>query len=147
MSRAWQMLFTSVAACLLLSTVGCGSSSTGAATTASPSPTSARDRVYMAHLVLTPQHPAHVTFHIAAGELRVVASVQRPLVSYALERVSALPASHPLADGGVQLLASTHSQGGQTVSVLRTKQPLAAGWYRLELVGRGEIVQLSIEGR
>ena len=93
-----------------------------------------------------PQHPAHITFHVAAGRLRVVVNAERPLASEALEQVSALPTSHPLNAARVPLTAQSHSALGQTVYVLRTKQPLAGGWYRLELVGRGEIVQLSIEG-
>ena len=84
MCKAWHVRCASLVACLLLAAVGCGSSSTAAATTVSPSASSAGDRVYMTHLVLTPRHPAHVTFPVAAGGLRVLAGVQRPLVSYAL---------------------------------------------------------------
>jgi hypothetical protein len=147
MFKPWQAIVTVIACCLLLALTGCA---TGAASTAqvpSASPAPSGYLLFVTHVVLRPQHPAHVTFYVASGGVRVIVAAERPLLGHALERVTALPQSHPVSKGTVALVGAGHTEGGQTVYVLRNTQPIAAGWYRLELIGLGEVIQLSIVGR
>jgi hypothetical protein len=135
-----------VTCCLLLALTGCaaGTASTSKPASASPAP---GYLVYMTHVVLRPEHPAHVTFYLASSGLRVTVAAEKPLRSYALERVTPLPPSHPVKEGVVALVGASHTLGGQTDYGLRNAKPLAAGWYRLELIGQGEVIGLTIEGR
>jgi hypothetical protein len=144
MSKARQLFLVLVAGFLLLPAVGCASESPHSAAAVDATPAPAHELLYLTHLVLRPQHPAHLTFQVAAGALQVTANTSAPLVSWRLQQVSPPSGgSRPLGSGDAALrrLAS-----GPHDCVLRTTQPLAAGWYRLELVGRGEIVQLSVRG-
>jgi hypothetical protein len=131
----------------MLGLTGCAAGTTSTSKPASASPAPPGYLVYMTHVVLRPEHPAHVTFHLASTSLRVMVATEKPLRSYALEQVTPLPSSHPLKGGVVALVGASHTQGGQTDYGLRNAKPLAAGWYRLELIGRGEVIGLSIEGR
>jgi hypothetical protein len=147
MSKAVRVFLALAAACLLPAAVGCSSGSTSSAVAASPSTGPARDLLYMTHLVLQPRRPAHVTFQVATGSLQVTVSVNAPLNSWALEQVTPLSGgSHPLPGGNVALREQAHAELGLHTYVLRTMRPLTAGWYRLELVGRGEVVQLWVGG-
>jgi hypothetical protein len=132
---------------LLLTLTGCATGTASTTQPASTSPAPSGYLVYMTHVVLHPRHPAHVTFHLATSDVRVIVAVEQPLLSYALEQVTPLPPSHPVDDGVVALAGASHTEGGQTTYGLRNAKPLVAGWYRLELVGRGEVIGLTIEGR
>lgn len=100
----------------------------------------------MTNLFLRPQHPAHLTFHTDVGRLQVVVNAEDPLVSWRLQPVTSLSAgSHP-SGVAVALGEQTRTRLGLHSYVLRSTQPLTAGWYRLELVGRSEVVQLWIKG-
>ena len=147
MFKLWQAIVTVTACCLLLTLTGCATGAAGTAQVVSASPTPSGYLVFVTHVVLRPQHPAHLTFPVASGGLRIMVAAERPLLGHALERVTALPQSHPVSEGIVALVGAGHSEGGQTGYVLRTTKPLAAGWYRLELIGHGEVIRLSIEGR
>ena len=146
MFRPWQAILAPVACCLLLTLTGCASGTADTSQPVSASPAPSGLIVFMTHVVLRPQHPAHVTFHIASGGLRIHVAAEHPLLGHALERLTRGP-SLPVSKGVVALVGKGHTAGGQTGYVLRNAKPLAPGWYRLELICRGEVIQLSIEGR
>lgn len=148
MLRTRQVVVVLAAVCLAVVAVGCTSGTTDLRTGTSSCAPSAPESLSMTHVFLRPERPTHVTLHVAAGRLQVTMNATAPLESWRLQKVSPPSSgSRPLAGGTVVLSGRGRSHLGLRMYVLRTAMPLDAGWYRIELVGRTEIVQLCVESR
>ena len=99
----------------------------------------------VSNVALTAQRPAHFVFHVDHGRtVRIAVSATEPLLRHTLLHVTSPPESSPQGDP-IPTQGSGHTSGGTTVDyALLTTAPLAPGWYRVELVGRGRLLYLGI---
>jgi hypothetical protein len=128
---------------LLLLASACGESKA----TAQPSfsPVAQPSLLDIGDVALLKGRPAHGLLHLDSAQgLRILILAEQPLSSYSLRRVAG-PDGATAPGEAVQLEGSPHTSGAETAYALLSAQPVAAGYYRLDLAGVGRVISLVVE--